>query len=112
MANTSAKIGVGNNNTTLSVKGVGDALTVSGQAGIKYKDGLGLTAKAKGSLLSGRARMELEFMKWQIEFGVSGDVGAIGAEATIGIFDGSFKTEVGGALGIGVGFVFRVKPPQ
>ena len=110
MANTSAKIGVGNNNTTLSVKGVGDALTVSGQAGIKYKDGLGLTAK--GSLLSGRATMELEFMKWQIEFGVSGDVGAIGAEATIGIFDGSFKTEVGGALGIGVGFVFRVKPPQ
>lgn len=110
--NTSAKIGVGNKNTTLSVKGVGDVLTASAQAGIRYQDGLGLTAKAKAAVFSGRATLELDVVGWQIEFGVTGDALSVGAEATIGIFDGAFETKANASLGVGGGFVLRVKPPQ
>lgn len=112
--NASGKVGIGNDNVSLSLKGVGDALTATAQAGIQYKDGFGAAAKAKASVLSGRATTEFELFGWQIEFGVSGDVLSVGAEAMIGIFpDEGFtaKASVGAGL-FGGGFVFRVKPNQ
>ena len=108
--NIAGKIGIGNKNTSLSVKGVGDVFTVSGQAGLKYQSGLGITINAKAAIFSGRATTELQLGGWQIEFGVTGDVGAVGAGATIGIFDGAFEMKTEAALGIGGGFVFRIKP--
>ena len=36
------------------------------QAGIQYKNGAGLAAKAKAAVLSGRATAELELFGWQI----------------------------------------------
>ena len=57
---------------------------------------------------------ELELFGWQIEFGVSGDLLSVGAEAMIGVFpDEGFtaKASVGAGL-FGGGFVFRVKPKQ
>ena len=95
------------------MKGVGDVFTVSGQAGLKYQSGLGITINAKAAIFSGRATTELQLGGWQIEFGVTGDVGAVGAGgagATIGIFDGAFEMKTEAALGIGGGFVFRIKP--
>ena len=112
--NASGKIGVGNDNVALSLKGVGDGLTATAQAGIQYKNGAGLAAKAKAAVLSGRATAELELFGWQIEFGVSGDLLSVGAEAMIGVFpDEGFtaKANVGAGL-FGAGFVFRVKPAQ
>ena len=112
--NASGKIGIGNNNTALSLKGVGDGLTATAQAGIQYKNGVGLAAKAKAAVLSGRATAELELFGWQIEFGVSGDLLSVGAEAMIGIFPNegfTAKASVGAGL-FGAGFVFRVKPAQ
>ena len=114
VGNASGKIGIGNDNAALSVKGVGDALTATAQAGIQYKNGAGLAAKAKAAVLSGRATAELELFGWQIEFGVSGDLLSVGAEAMIGVFpDEGFtaKASVGAGL-FGGGFVFRVKPKQ
>ena len=114
VGNASGKIGIGNDNAALSVKGVGDALTATAQAGIQYKNGAGLAAKAKAAVLSGRATAELELFGWQIEFGVSGDLLSVGAEAMIGVFpDEGFtaKASVGAGL-FGGGFVFRVKPRQ
>ncbi len=112
--NASGKIGIGNNNAALSLKGVGDGLTATAQAGIQYKNGAGLAAKAKAAVLSGRATAELELFGWQIEFGVSGDLLSVGAEAMIGVFPNegfTAKASVGAGL-FGAGFVFRVKPAQ
>ena len=114
VGNASGKIGIGNDNVSLSLKGVGDGLTGSLQAGAQYKDGAGLAAKAKASVLSGRATAELELSGWQVEFGVSGDLLSAGGEAMIGVFpDEGFvaKTSVGAGW-YGYGYVFRVKPPQ
>ncbi len=114
VGNASGKIGIGNDNVALSTKGVGDALTTTAQVGIQYKNGAGLAAKAKAAVLSGRATFELELFGWQIEFGVSGDLLSVGAEAMIGVFpDEGFtaKASVGAGL-FGGGFVFRIKPKQ
>lgn len=86
VGNASGKIGIGNNYVALSLKGVGDALTATAQVGIQYKNGAGLAAKAKASVLSGRATTEFELFGWQIEFGVSGDLLSVGAEVMIGVF--------------------------
>ena len=114
VGNASGKIGIGNDNAALSVKGVGDALTATAQAGIQYKNGAGLAAKAKAAVLSGRATAELELFGWQIEFGVSGDLLSVGAEAMIGVFpDEGFTAKASVGAGVfGGGFVFRVKPKQ
>lgn len=91
----------------LSTKGVGDVLTASSQAGLKYQDGLGLTAKAKASVFSGCATFELELFGRQIEFGITGDAISAGAEATIGVFDGEFEAKANASLGVGGGFAFN-----
>ena len=114
VGNASGKVGIGNDNVTFSVKGIGDGLIANAQAGIQYKDGAGLALKAKASVLSGRATSELELFGWQIEFGVSGDFLSLGAEAMIGVFpDEGFtaKANIGAGL-FGGGIVFRVKPAQ
>lgn len=114
VVNASGKIGVGNDVVALSLKGVGDILSASAQAGIQYSNGIGLAARAKASGITGRATMELELLGWEIEFGVSGDLLSIGAEAVIGVFpeEGfTAKASVGAGL-YGAGFVFRIKPEQ
>ena len=108
--NASGKIGVGNTNLSVSAKGVGDVLTATGQAGLTYKDGLGIKLKAKAAVATGRATLEFNVFGCQIEFGVYGDALAIGAEATIGIFEGGFETKAGASALFGGGFVLRVKP--
>ena len=114
VSNVSGKIGIGNDDIALSLKVVGDVLTTTAQAGIQYKNGAGLAAKAKAAVLSGRATSELELFGWQIELGVSGDFLSVGAEAMIGVFpDEGFtaKASVGAGL-FGGGFIFRIKPKQ
>ena len=112
--NASGKIGIGNNDVSLSLKGVVDGLIATAQAGIQYKNGVGLAVKAKAAVLSGRATAELELFGWQIEFGVSGDLLSVGAEAMIGVFpDEGFTAKASIGVGFfGAGFLFRVKPAQ
>ena len=110
--NANGRIGIGNDDVSLSLKGVADALTLTGQAGLQYQDGLGLSLKAKASLLSGRATTELNLWGWEIELGVTGDLGSIGAELTAGYFHGEgFKLKAGISVLIGGGFILRIKPP-
>ena len=110
--NANGRIGIGNDDVSLSLKGVADALTLTGQAGLQYQDGLGLSLKAKASLLSGRATTELNLWGWEIELGVTGDLGSIGAELTAGYFHGEgFKLKAGISALIGGGFILRIKPP-
>ena len=117
VGNANGKIGIGNDNFSASLKGVADGLVATAQAGLHYKDGFGIGAKAKASVLSGRTTAEFNIFGWQVELGASADVLSIGAEATIGIFpteDGGkqFDARAGVSPGIfGLGFVFRVKTP-
>ena len=77
-------------------------------------DGLGLAAKAKASVISGRVTTEVRLHGWEIEFGVSGDLFSVGAEAMIGVFPNegfTAKASVGAGL-FRAGFVFRIKQNQ
>jgi len=101
VGNANGKIGVGNSNTSVSLKGVGDGLTLGTQYGIQYKNGFGLATKAKASALSGRATMELDVFGHQVEFGVSADLLSVGAECMVGIFPNEgFTTKA--SIGAGV----------
>lgn len=117
VGNANGKIGIGNDNLSVSLKGVADGLVANVQAGLHYKDGFGVGAKAKAAVLSGRATTEFNIFGWQVELGVSGDLLSVGAEATIGIFptdDGGkqfdARCNVGSGL-FGGGFIFRIKAP-
>jgi hypothetical protein len=111
--NANVRIGVGNDKVTLSTKGVADVMTATAQAGLQYKNGWGLAAQAKASVISGRATIELNLFGWEIEFGVTGDALSVGAEARIGVFpDEGFVAKANASLGVGGGFIFRIKPSQ
>ncbi|MBR5309495.1 MAG: hypothetical protein IKU42_00005 [Oscillospiraceae bacterium] len=110
--NATGKIGIKTDNTTISLKGVGDGLTGTAQAGMQYKDGFGLIGKAKASVLTGRTSIELEVSGWQFEIGVSGDILSVGAEAMVGYFPEygfTAKSSIGAGW-FGWGFLFRAKP--
>ena len=117
VGNANGKIGIGNNNLSASLKGVADGLVATAQAGFHYKDGFGVGAKAKASVLSGRVTTEFNIFGWQVELGVSGDLLSVGAEATFGIFptdDGGKKLDIAHGVSHGLfgwGFVVRVKVP-
>ncbi len=114
VGNANGKIGVGNDVVALSLKGVGDVLSATAQAGIQYSNGVGVAARGKAAVLTGRATMELELLGWEIEFGVSGDLLSVGAEVVIGVFpDDGFTAKASAGVGLyGVGLVFRIKPEQ
>ena len=117
VGNANGKVGIGNDNISASLKGVADGLVASAQAGLHYKDGFGVGAKAKASVLSGRATTEFNIFGWQVELGVCGELLSIGAEATIGIFPTEsggkeFRMKGGVAPGpYGWGYVVRIKSP-
>ena len=117
VGNANGKIGIGNDNLSAFLKGVADGLVATAQAGLHYKDGFGVGAKAKASVLSGRVTTEFNIFGWQVELGVSGEVLSVGAEATIGIFptnDGGKQFDTKHNVGVGWfgwGYVVRVKVP-
>ena len=110
--NASGKVGIGNSDLSISAKGVGDVLTATGQAGLTYKDGLGVKLKAKAAVATGRATIEFNIFGCQVEFGAYGDALSIGAEATIGYFEDGFEASVGASALFGGGVILRVKPAK
>lgn len=111
--NITGLIGIGNDDVSVSLKGVGDVMTATAQAGVQYKDGLGVALRAKASVVSGRATVHWDIFGTEIEFGVTGDALSIGGELSIGSFpDRGFEVRLNGALGVGGGFILRVKPLQ
>ncbi len=117
VGNANGKIGLGNDDLSVSLKGVADVLMANAQAGLHYNGGFGIGAKAKVAVLSGRITTEFSIFGWQLELGVSGELLALGADATIGVFpteDGGkqFRVERGVSPGLfGAGFIFRLKVP-
>jgi len=105
--NFTGRVGVSKNRTSLSAKVSGDVLTASSQAGLSA---MGATFKVKAAMGSGSIRFAFEIFETQIEFGITGDILSIGAEATAGIFDDAFEVKANASCGIGGGFIVRIKP--
>ena len=111
IVNTTGKVGLGNENLSASLKGVGDVLTARAQAGLATQNGLGVTAGARASVFSGRVTVEFQISNTQIELGVMGDAISAGVEASFGVFeDGWYQASARASLGVGGGFVARIKP--
>ena len=86
--NVSGQIGFGTEDLNLSLKAVGDALTVSGMADIfidPKKNTYFIGAEAKATALSGRVGGQLDIFGLQIEAGLSGELGSIGGRLGIGL---------------------------
>ena len=109
--NASGKIGVGNEDFSVSLKGVGDVLVGQAQAGLAVSNGLGATIGGRGSALSWRATVEIQIKGTEIELGMTGDCISFGAQASVGVFeDGFFEKSSRASFGPGRGYVARVKP--
>jgi len=85
--NVSGQIGLGTDDLNFSLKAVGDALTVSGMAGVfidPNKNTYFIGAEAKATALSGRVGGQLDIFGLQIEVGLSGELGSIGGRLGVG----------------------------
>jgi RHS repeat-associated protein len=110
VANVSMKAGVGNDNVSVSLKGVGDIGTTTAQAGVQYKGGFGLAVEGRASVASGRATVEFEVLGFQVEVGVSGHVLSVSGSVMIGYFPSEgFKLKIGASLGAGADVLLRIK---
>ncbi len=112
LVNASAKAGIGNDSASASIKCVGDVMTAQANAGVHYKNGIGIAA-AKASAFSGRATTEFQLGRWTVELGLTGHAFAIGGEIMAGYFPGEgFTLKCDAAALFGGGFIIRVVPPQ
>ena len=113
--NVSGQSGFGTEDLNLSLKAVGDALTVSGMAGIfidPKKNTYFIGAEAKATALSGRVGGQLEIFGLQIEAGLSGELGSIGGRLGIGLRptnDGKMEFYFGSGFALGVGWDFYIR---
>lgn len=113
--NASGQIGFGTEDLNLSLKAVGDALTVSGMAGIfidPKKNTYFIGAEAKATALSGRVGGQLDILGLQIEAGLSGELGSIGGRLGIGLRptdDGKMEFYFGSGFALGVGWDFYIR---
>ncbi len=113
--NVSGQIGFGTDDLNLSLKAVGDALTVSGMAGIfidPKKNTYFIGAEAKATALSGRVGGQLDIFGLQIEAGLSGELGSIGGRIGIGLRptnDGKMEFYFGSGFALGVGWDFYIR---
>ena len=62
--------------------------------------------------LTGTVTMDFDIYGWSLIIGLTGDIGAIGAEAQMGFVNGVASFECSGALGIGGGFIVEVGLPE
>ncbi|MBQ3252916.1 MAG: RHS repeat-associated core domain-containing protein [Acholeplasmatales bacterium] len=113
--NVSGQIGFGIEDLNLSLKAVGDALTISGMAGIfidPKKNTYFIGVDAKATALSGRVGGQLDIFGLQIESGLSGELGSIGGRLGIGLRptnDGKMEFYFGSGFALGVGWDFYIR---
>jgi RHS repeat-associated protein len=109
VVNVSGKIGVGNDNVSVSLKGVGDIVTATAQAGLQYNNGFGVGLEARASAVRGRATIEFELFGFDVEVGVSGHAGSVGGSLIAGYFPSEgFKAKIGASIGLGADLLLRV----
>lgn len=103
----------GNSTLGVSKKDVLDIGVVTAQAGVQYKNGLGLSIGAKASAASARGTYCFDAFGCKVEVGMSAQVLTAGYELSVGALpDGGWGIKNGGNSGIfGVGYLIRITPP-
>jgi len=103
---------IGTQNIGISKKDVLDVGTVTAQAGIQYKDGLGISLGAKASVAAARGTYCVDVFGWKVEVGVSAQFLSCGYEFAYGALpEGGWGVKNGGKPGVfTVGYLIRIIP--
>ena len=112
LLNATGQIGIGNDDFSISLVGIGDIVTVSGMAGILInpaKNTYFAGIEAKAAVFMARGGVQFEIFDTQIEIGGSVSALSAGFQFGIGIKDGEFYFKSGFALLFGYDFYIRIK---
>ena len=112
LLNATGQIGIGNDDLSVSLVGVGDIGTVSAMAGILIdpkKNTYFAGVEAKAAVFTARVGAQFEIFDTQIEFGGSANALSAGLQFGIGIKDGEFYYKSGAAVLFGFDFYIRIK---
>ena len=112
LLNATGQIGIGNDDFSVSLVGVGDIGTVSAMAGILIdpsKNTYFAGIEAKAAVFTARGGVQFEIFDTQIEVGGSVSALSAGFQFGVGIKDGEFYYKSGFAVLFGYDFYIRVK---
>ena len=112
LSNATGQIGIGNDDFSVSLVGVGDIGTVSGMAGILIDPNKNIYfagIEAKASVFTARGGVQFEIFDTQIEVGGSVSALSAGFQFGVGIKDGKFYYKSGLAMLFGYDFYIRIK---
>jgi len=113
--NNSSKISLGNKNVNIFKKEIADIGVLNTIIGLRYNpdDGFTVGTSAKISALSARGTIGTSIFGWEIEVGMTADVGALNYNIMANISKSrGFELSGGTAIGFGFGYIIRIKPPQ
>lgn len=112
LLNATGQIGIGNDDFSISLVGIGDIVTVSGMAGILInpaKNTYFAGIETKAAVFMARGGVQFEIFDTQIEIGGSVSALSAGFQFGIGIKDGEFYFKSGFALLFGYDFYIRIR---
>ncbi|MBS5852283.1 MAG: RHS repeat-associated core domain-containing protein [Staphylococcus sp.] len=112
LLNATGQIGIGNDDFSVSLVGVGDIGTVSAMAGILIdpsKNTYFAGIEAKAAVFTARGGVQFEIFDTQIEVGGSVSALSAGFQFGVGIKDGEFYYKSGFAVLFGYDFYIRIK---
>jgi len=112
LLNATGQIGIGNDDFSVSLVGVGDIGTVSAMAGILIdpkKNTYFAGFEAKAAVFTARGGVQFEIFEIQIELGGSVNAISAGFQFGVGIKDGEFYYKSGFATLFGYDFYIRIK---
>ena len=112
LLNATGQIGIGNDDFSVSLVGVGDIGTVSAMAGILIdpsKNTYFAGIEAKAAVFTARGGGQFEIFDTQIEVGGSVSALSAGFQFGVGIKDGEFYYKSGFAVLFGYDFYIRIK---
>ena len=103
---------IGTQNVGISKKDILDIGTVTAQAGIQYKDGLGISLGAKASVAAARGTYCIDVFGWKVEVGMSAQFLSYGYEFAYGALpEGGWGVKNGGKPGVfTMGYLIRITP--
>ena len=112
LLNATGKIGIGNDDFSVSLVGVGDIGTASAMAGILIdpkKNTYFAGIETKAAVFTARGGVQFEIFDTQIEVGGSVSALSAGFQFGVGIKDGEFYYKSGFAVLFGYDFYIRIK---
>ena len=112
LLNATGQIGIGNDDFSVSLVGVGDICTVSAMAGILIdpsKNTYFAGIEAKAAVFTARGGVQFEIFTTQIEVGGSVSALSAGFQFGVGIKDGEFYYKIGFAVLFGYDSYIRIK---